>query len=421
MTSSAASSAAPSSAARTASAGTTPTSAPSPERAVAVARGRLSELDPRRLPGWAQALLLLLASRVLVTYVAYRAARMAPRRRDGTFWGYWDIANNWDGTWYQRVAVQGYPAHLPHDSTGAVAPNTWAFYPLYPGVVGRLSDATGLAWTPAATVVSLACAAGAVVLIRSLLARLAGPRQALWAVALLCFFPSAPVLQLPYAESLSLVLLAATLWSLQRERYLLAVPVLLLLGLSRPVAVPMVVVLTVHLAGRLWRTRRLRGNLGAVAAWLASGLAAVEWPVIAWRVTGVRDAYTLTMASWRTPRELVPFRPWWGASQFYLGHLIGPAVLVAVLATLTWWLARPAARVIGTDLRVWCGAYAVYLLAVLDSFTSLPRYLLPLFPLGALLVSSSRSRAYRIALTVAMAALVVVWMLAVWRSHIWAP
>lgn len=381
----------------------------------------------RRLPGWGQVLLLLVASRVLFTFVAHRAADMAAPHPGGRHWNYLEIANNWDGTWYQRIVLEGYPSELPLDRAGAVAPNTWAFYPLFPRLAGALMRLTGLGWTPAATVVSLACVAGAVVLVRSVLERVTGPRVAVWAVALLCFFPSSLVLQLPYSESLALLLLVATLWCLQRHRYVAVVPVLLLLGISRPVAVPMAVVLTVHLVREAVAVRGMPGPVvrrslaGPVVAWLASGVAAVEWPLIVWRGTGVLDGYTRTMASWRTPQEVVPVRPWIEASQHFLGAITGPVALVAVFAALAWWLARRGWPLLGADLTVWCAAYAVYLLAVLDSFTSLPRYLLPMFPLGALLASVSSSRAYRGALTVAFAVGGVVWMLVIWRSRLWAP
>jgi hypothetical protein len=397
-------------------------STPAPGRGLrrGLRRGLGSGL-PRRAPGWVQALLVLAASRVLVWYVAYRAAGLAAPHRDGTSWGYLEIANNWDGTWYQRVAAQGYPERLPHDATGAVAPSTWAFYPLFPRLIGFVMQVTGLSWTPAATVVALGCSAGAVVVIRSLLARLAGPEVAIWAVALFCFFPAAAVLQLPYAESTAILLLASVFWLLQRRRYLTAVPVLLLVGLARPVAVPLAAVLVLHLVRKLWSTRSLLACARPLAATAAAVLAAVEWPLIAWHRTGVRDAYTLTMAAWRTPRRLVPFRPWWDAAQLFLGQVIGPLLLVTAIAGLAWWLARPSARLLGPDLRAWCVCYTVYLLAVLDSFTSLPRYLLPMFPLGALLAASSRSRAFRLAVTGGFAVLLVIWMLAVWRSRIWAP
>lgn len=383
--------------------------------------------DPRRLPPWVQALLLFAASRVLFTFVAHRAADLATPHPGGRRWTYFEIANNWDGTWYRRIALEGYPAHLPLDATGAVAPNTWAFYPLFPRLAGAVMRVTGLGWTPAATLLSLACAAAAVVLLRDLLARVAGPRVALWSVALLCFFPSALVLQLPYSESLALLLLVVTFWCLQRDRYLAAVPVILLLGLARPVGVPMAVVLTVHLArevqGVLGLPRSLAGRAlpGPVAAWVAGLVAAVEWPLLVWRGTGVPSGYTLTMAAWRTPHEVVPVRPWIGAGQHFLGRHVGPVLLALAIGGLVWWLLRRGPALIGTDLTVWCAAYAAYLVAVLDSFSSLPRYLLPLFPMAAILIAVSPARAYRVAVTVAFATGGVLWMLVIWRSHLWAP
>jgi hypothetical protein len=286
-------------------------------------------------------LLLFAMSRVLFTFVGYRAADMAAPRPGGRHWRYLEIANNWDGTWYRRIVVEGYPSVLPIDSTGAVAPNTWAFYPLFPRVVAGLMRVTGFGWTTAASAVSLGCAAVAVILIRSVLAGVVGPRTAMWGAAFSCFFPSAPVLQLPYSESAALLLIALTFWCLQRGRYLLVVPVLVALGLSRPVGVPMAAVLSLHLLRELWTPRGLpraawRSLVGPVLAWIAGVLAAVEWPLLAWWGTGVRDAYTLTMAAWRTPHEVVPVRPWIQYSQHMLGTVTGPAVLIAALAGFGW-------------------------------------------------------------------------------------
>jgi len=392
----------------------------------AAVRGGLAAADPRRLPGWGQALVVLAASRVLFTFVALRAVDLAGWHRDGTHWTYLQIANNWDGTWYQRIAVEGYPAGLPHDSTGAVAPSTWAFYPLYPKLA-RLAEGLGLSWAAAATTVSVLAAAAAAIGVRAVTAHVAGPRVALWTTALFCFFPSALVLQLPYSEALAMLLLVATLWCLQRGRYLLVVPVLLLVGLARPIGAPLAGVLTIHLLGEARAVRGLpralaaRALAGPLIAWAASVVAAVAWPLLVWWGSGVPDGYTRTMAAWRSPHEIVWLQPWLDAAELYLGRTTGPVALVAGVAGLAWWLARRGLPVLGRDLTAWCACYAAYLLAVLDSFTSLPRYLLPLFPLGTLLVVASGSRAYRIAITSAFAALGVVWMLAVWRSHQWAP
>jgi hypothetical protein len=380
----------------------------------------------RRVPPWGQALLVFAASRILFTFVVHRAADTAPAHSDGRHWRYFEIANAWDGTWYQRIVVEGYPSDLPVDATGAVAPNTWAFYPLFPRVVEGVMRVTGLGWSVAATAVSIACAGAAVVVARSVLARAAGQRTAMWAIVFLCFFPSALVLQLPYSEALALLLITVIFWCLQRGRYLLAVPMLLALGLARPVAVPMAAVLVLHLLRALPAMRGLprsawRALVGPALAAAASVVAAVEWPLIAWRGTGVRNAYTLTMAAWRTPHEVVPVRPWLEFSQLMLGGVTGPVVLVAALTGLWWWLTRRGRQVLEPDLVAWCVLYAAYLVVVLDSFTSLPRYLLPLFPLGVPLASVSGSRAFRVAVAVSIAVGGVLWTLLIWRSRHWAP
>src|SRR4051812_4638025 len=63
--------------------------------------------------------------------------------------GYLDMLTNWDGQWYHRVAAEGYPSSLPHGSDGAVSQNTWAFYPVYPGLVRAVMALTSLPFAAA--------------------------------------------------------------------------------------------------------------------------------------------------------------------------------------------------------------------------------------------------------------------------------
>jgi len=102
-------------------------------------------------------------------------------------------------------------------------------------------------------------------------------------------------------------------------------------------------------------------------------------------------------------------------SRYVLGYWVGPAVVVLCVAALAAWVLSRHGRVVGTDLRVWCLAYVGYLLAVLDPFTSLARYLLLLFPLGTMLAATSRSSAYRRAVALAFLAGQVVWVAWLWR------
>ncbi len=393
-------------------------------------------------PGWQQALIVLALTRLFDALVLGVVARFqAQSLWTGPDPGYLGMVSLWDGDWYRRIAETGYPAALPVGADGQVSQNAWAFYPLYPLLGRSVSTLLGVSWPVAASVVSLACAAGAVVLMRDLVERTCGPRLALWTVVLFCVYPAAPVLQLAYAESTAMLLLVCLLWCLGRGSYLTAVPVVLLLGVTRPVAVPAAVVVGVHLVRlvhRRWRRAGAspvplgmdgggpigvagggpvgRGTLvRAGVLTLAAGVAIGLWPLVAAVVTGSPRAYTDTELAWRTSHSLLPFLPWLDVSRYLLGSVLGPVVLVLLLAGTAGWLASRRARVIAGDLRVWVVAYLGYLLVVFDPFTATFRLLLPLFPLGTLLAAASRSPAYRRALAVFGLLTQVVWLAWLWR------
>lgn len=390
-------------------------------------RGR-SELVVRwlLLPAWGQALLVYVLSRLVDFVILDRVARFqAPSLWNGPDPGYLGMVGLWDSDWYRQIAQDGYPVPVPRDDAGVARQNAWAFYPVYPILVRGLTAVTGMGWNLAATTVSLLAAGVAVVLIRLVVDRVAGPTLGLWTVVLFCFYPAAPVLQVGYAEGLGIAAAVAVLWALQRQRYLTGIPLVLLVGFSRPMAVPLAGVVGLHLLRGIWRegadTWRHgdagdRGRLVRLVALLvASGAAAAAWPVTAALVTGERTAYTDTEVAWRTSHELVPLKPWWDMPRYLFGSWGGPLLVLAVLTAFALWVASPRARVVGADLRAWVVCYAVYLLLVTDPFTPLPRLMLPLFPLGTMLAAVSPARAYRLCLTAAFVAGQILWVLWLWR------
>ena len=66
---------------------------------------------------------------------------------------------SWDGGWFIRVAIEGYPHGYTYDESGQLAANGLAFFPVYPMLVGVL-DRLGLSTINAALFVSTVCAAG---------------------------------------------------------------------------------------------------------------------------------------------------------------------------------------------------------------------------------------------------------------------
>jgi len=305
---------------------------------------------------------------------------------------YFPFTALWDGQWYQTIAEHGYPATLPRTEGGSVQQNAWAFYPLFP-LLARVGMAlTGLHFPAVGSTIALLCGAGAAVLMGLLLRERIGDPAAYLVVALWAAFPASVALQLAYTESLAMLLLVGYLYALARERWLVATVVALLLGLSRPIAVPLAVVTLVVVVVR-WRRRRSRpisrGTYAAMAAALAGcGVAGLLWPAIAWWRTGVRSAYTDTMATWRASGTVEPFKPWSGMSTYVFGDTWGPVMLFVVPLVLVAVVAGPWAHNMGADLRTWSLAYPAYLAAVLDPYTSIFRYLLPLFPLLVVLLGA---------------------------------
>ncbi|MFF1251140.1 hypothetical protein ACFVYC_01385 [Pseudarthrobacter sp. NPDC058329] len=335
---------------------------------------------------------------------------------------YWNFINIWDARWYSRVITNGYPTTLPVDGAGNVQENTWAFYPLYPSLSGALSRLTGLAPAASLTIVAMLSGLAAALVVYVLFRHKAASGPSLWAVAFFATFPVSAVLQVPYAEPLSLLLLAASLLFVVRRQYLWAIPVVVVLCLSRPVGVPFAAMLGLLLILRL--VQRFRGgddaartsgrDLAALTILTAvAGLSALAWPAAAWVATGDIQAYTKTETVWRG-HDLVPFKPWFDAGVDLFGPVLGvlaPFIFAALFGAMLY--LPPVVR-IGVELRLWCACYMGYLVMFLHPQTSTFRMLLPLFPLALGAALLSRSKAYRGTVVVMFVLLQIVWIVWLW-------
>ena len=123
----------------------------------------------------------------------------------------------WDGFWYLRIAEHGYQTHVEALRGGRV------FFPLYPLLVrgaGGFAD-NGVALI-AAVVISLAALAVGLTLLHRLTAMELGGRAADATVLLLAFAPVAFFFSAPYTESLFLVLSVGAFLAARRGRWALA-------------------------------------------------------------------------------------------------------------------------------------------------------------------------------------------------------
>lgn len=379
---------------------------------------RRGQLRLASWPWWAQVCSIYALARVFSLLVFLAVARQqGPSPWGPAHPGYLDFIGIWDSAWYERIYREGYPDVIPRSIDGRALENQWAFYALFPALVRAGNAVTGLEWRVLAPVLATAAGFAAVLLAYKLFRQFAGHSASLWAVVFVSTFPVSPILQVPYAESLNLALLAASLYLVVRRRYLAAVPVVVLMCLSRPVGVPFAAMVGLYL---LWRIRRRStdplpaGELGGLAVLVvASSAAALVWPVLAWAVTGDFRAYTDTETAWRGG-NLVLFRPWFDMGVQLFGPVGGMLAPPALAVAAAWSLFSKPVRRLGPVLRLWCASYGLYLFAFLHPQTSTFRMLLPLFPLALAAALVSGSRAYRVCLLLMFLAGQVVWVTWLW-------
>ncbi|MBT1002908.1 hypothetical protein KIH31_09845 [Paenarthrobacter sp. DKR-5] len=372
----------------------------------------------RRWPWWLQVSVLYFGTRIY----GFGVFAVAALHQGASPWGagkpdYWHFLQIWDSEWYSKIYQDGYPGTLPRGESGLVQENQWAFYPLFPLLARGLTAASGLGWAGASVLLAPAFGLAAALVAYRLFRRFASVSTSMWSMAFLLTFPVSPILQVPYAESLNLFLLASALLLLVRRRYLAAIPVVLLMCLSRPVGVPFAALAALSVLLRFRARARdpfPPAEMARAAAFVAASAAgAVAWPVIAWAATGEPKAYTDTEAAWRGG-QLVPLRPWLDASLNFFGPVAGWFFLALLAAAVALYLNSKAVRRLGTDLRLWSACYLGYLALFLYPQTSTFRLLLPLFPLALAAAFVSRSRAYRSAVVVMFLLLQIVWVDWLW-------
>ena len=394
----------------------------------------------RRVTWVWKVLVVFAASRVVTTTILLIVASLqGVSDRTGASPGLLEFVNIWDGQWYWFVNAAGYPSEIPRDAAGAATENAWAFMPAFPFLL-RLFTGLGIPFPVIAPIVALLFAGAAALVFFRLMSRFLPPGSALFATALFCVAPLSPILQVSYAESMHLFLLFLALLLLVDRRYVVLIPVVVVMSLTRPSGLAFALALLLHLVHRFLARARdpfpWRERIEVVAVGLVSALSGIAWLLIAWAVTGEFTAYTDTELAWRRgfgiEGHLVPFTPWVQGAEFWFRDwfglpdpwslVLGGVALVALVGGYAGFLLSPWARRLGPDLRFWLLAYALYLLAVFFPQSSTFRLLVPLAPaLGALAVP--RSVPWRVTLLVLGVAGQVLWTYGVWRADVydWTP
>lgn len=384
--------------------------------------GAVTSLPARlaRRAWWVQVLVVWALGRVFSLALLLTVARQqGPSPWSSPRPGYLEYIDGWDAGWYHKIYDEGYPRVLPRDAGGAVDPNQWAFYPVLPGLAKLVNLVTGAPYLVVAPLISTLASLALCLLLYRLFLHRASPGAALFAVTLFSFQPAAPILQFGYAESLGLLLLVAVLLCLERERYLTAIPLVLVLAVTRPTNAPLALAMALLLVGwllfRAVRPVPARRWTRLLVLTAVTGLATFVWPAVVGLTTGNPDGYFETEAAWHGNTRVLPGELWANIGIRLFGRPLGILAPVLFVLALALVMASRPVRRLGPVLYLWTASYAVYALAVTVPNGAAFRLLMPLFPLLLAAATVSSSRAYRVALTTLALVLQVVW--AAWLWH----
>ena len=384
------------------------------------------------LPWWAVPLAVYALARLVSGVVLSLAARSQPELTDDPGWhvegtrpaspSYWEVLANWDGQWFKTIALHGYPEVDVSDSIGQTA---LPFPPGYPAVIRALMWVTGGSFEVVGATTSLVLGAVAVLLLYRWLISTRGLVAATSAVAVLSFFPSAPILQADYSESAAMVLLVVALRAAVERRWTLLLGVAVLLTFTRPIVLPLAAFVVLLEIRRLANAPRGERRPDAQAMGVAAGLGVISlgWPATVSLMTGRVTGYADVLAAWSRDGSTAES---WVVGVWSQGHPALAVVIVLLvlgLAVVRW---RHRTDPLPEDrIGTWAAVYLLFMLVATPIGTGIFRHaLLTLVPFAPLATRPEPGAATRRRLWVVGVVVVVelvlqyVWITEVFVVHV---
>lgn len=315
---------------------------------------------------------MFVASRLVLLVIGVMSLRFAGIQGQATQWG--ALLCRWDCEWYLGIAKNGYSpfeiGRLPWESN-------FGFYPLFPLLLRVFLPLYGGNALHAGILTANLCFIAALFYVYLYVRELGLDRAvALLTTLILCVFPQSIVFSAPYTESLCLLLLAAAMYHLRREHYLIAGIAAALLSAARPNGVLFIV----FAVAWLWQRDGLRALL---SPWRApqkfipvvlAPLGAFLFFGYCFFATGDAFAHASTQLtgwgwSFALPWENLPEQLSSGGN-FTLGASVSITVALCSLLLLRYEMYAEFALCAATIVLIWCGQGVV----------SVFRYWLVLFP-----------------------------------------
>ena len=188
---------------------------------------------------------------------------------------------HWDGVWYARLALHGYPTHPVH------GPSTLGFLPLFPALIWILMQLGIQSPVLAGALISGVGGLVATILVQRLATGWWGEAAGRRAAVLFCLFPGSVVFSMAYSEGLLIPLAAGCILALERRRWLLAGALAGLATATGADALALTVVCAISAAVMVHRHGPLdRETLRSVLAPLLSLIGIAAFAIFLWQWTG---------------------------------------------------------------------------------------------------------------------------------------
>ncbi|MCU7723664.1 mannosyltransferase family protein [Actinoplanes sp. KI2] len=251
----------------------------------------------------------------------------------------------WDGGWFLRVAVNGYPHGYTYGPQHQLEGNELAFFPLYPMLIRGVA-ALGVSAQTAAIGVSWLASIGAAVALHLLGTTLYGKRAGWALVAICCSAPVSVVLSMAYTEALFIALVAGMLAAAHRKVWWAAGLLGLGCALTRPTGAAAALALAVAavMAVRESPRKAWQPVLAAVVALAGVPLfliwvgARVGDPAAWFRIqtAGWGTSFDFGRSTWQFLRETLTTGDGWVPMSVALMLLVALAAAGVALAGKPW-------------------------------------------------------------------------------------
>jgi hypothetical protein len=162
----------------------------------------MADRPARSIPGWVQALLIGVASRIFSIAIVYGSWALQIPSGRGQFPNPFTM---WDGQWYTYIAVNGYHAQAVVQTPFGPGYHDFAFFPAWPMLIRALSLGNQLPVDVVAPIAANILFLIAAISVWAVLERVGGRSIARWGLALLAFSPAAFIFSVGYSEALYLV------------------------------------------------------------------------------------------------------------------------------------------------------------------------------------------------------------------------